>query len=216
MLKELKEIKPLKSLGQNFLVNKAVLQQIIKAADLRKDDIVLEIGPGTGVLTKELGKKVSKVICVEKDQRMVAMLRSLDLKNIEIIEGDILKACLPKLKYKVVANIPYYLTSAVIRKLLESSNPPFSIILMIQKEVAQRICAKPPDMSLLAVSVQFYAKPRKQLANNLSKALKEDKEKINNLLLSLNIEPSRRAESLSLKDWDNICTKILDCGIIKK
>lgn len=162
-------IYPSRRLGQNFLVNEGVLKKIIKAANLSKEDVVLEVGPGIGNLTLELAKRVKKVIAVEKDRRMCQILKELledwNIGNVEIVNKDILKLepktynLKPK-TYKVVANIPYYLTSPLIRKFLEAKYPPKEMILMVQKEVAQRICAKPPDMSILAVSVQFYAEPK--------------------------------------------------------
>ncbi len=158
------QIRPSKGLGQNFLVDKEAVKKIIEAADLEIEDIVLEVGPGLGVLTQELAKKVKKVIGIEKDWKMVEILKETlkDRKNVEIVLGDILKIGNWKLEignYKVVGNLPFYLTSPVIRKFLEVENPPELMVLGIQKEVAQRICAKVPDMNLLAVSVQFYAAP---------------------------------------------------------
>jgi len=159
---------PSKRLGQNFLVNKGVLKKIIEASNLSENDTILEIGPGIGNLTLELAKIVKKVIAVEKDITLTRILndelRIKNVKNVEVIQEDILKIQHTKYqilntKYKVVANLPYYITSPVIRKFLEIENPPKEMILMVQKEVAQRICSSPPDMSLLAVSVQFYAKP---------------------------------------------------------
>lgn len=163
-------IYPSKRLGQNFLVDEGVLRKIIEAANLTKSDVVLEVGPGIGNLTLELAKRVKKIIAIEKDPGMIEVLRInlKNFKNVEILKGDALKIISHKLsttasilwrRYKVVANIPYYLTSPLIRKFLEAENQPKEMILMVQKEVAQRICAKPPDMSILAVSVQFYAKP---------------------------------------------------------
>jgi len=165
------ETRPSKGLGQNFLIDKNVLSKIIEASDLKNTDMVLEVGPGLGTLTQELAKKAELVIAVEKDKTVIKILEETlsDFKNVQIIQGDILKLDIFKLisnlkfqisNFKVVANIPYYLTSPLIRKLLESKNPPKDIILMVQKEVAQRICSKPPDMNLLAVSVQFYAEPK--------------------------------------------------------
>ncbi len=150
-------MKPKKSLGQNFLIDKNIVQKIIKTADINKNDIVLEIGPGKGALTKELAKLAKKIIAIEKDERLASLLK---IENVEIITGDALKD-LPEIKgeYKVVANIPYYLTSFLIRKLLEMENKPQEIVLLVQKEVAQRICAQPGKMNLLAVSVNYYAKP---------------------------------------------------------
>jgi 16S rRNA (adenine1518-N6/adenine1519-N6)-dimethyltransferase len=165
------KIQPSKGLGQNFLINKKVLEQILESANLQKDDTILEVGPGVGNLTQELAKRVKKVISVEKDQKMVEILKETlkEFKNVEITKGDILKIGNWELienwklkieNYKVVANLPYYVTSPVIRKFLENEAPPKEMVLMVQKEVAQRICSKPPRMNLLAVSVQFYAKPK--------------------------------------------------------
>ena len=173
---------PNKRLGQHFLINQKIFQRIVQTANLSKKDIVLEIGPGLGTLTQELAQRVKRVIAVEKDKRMVEILKDVlkDHQNIEIIHGDILsilrdflrdcpsdtvlleqKDCIRgTVPYKIVANIPYYLTSPLIRLLLESKNPPQEMVLLIQKEVAQRICAKPGKMSLLAVAVQFYSRPK--------------------------------------------------------
>ena len=158
---------PSKRLGQNFLIDKSAAQKVIKAADLTKKDLVLEIGPGIGNLTQELAKNAGKVVAVEKDRKMAEILRETlkDFNNVKIIQGDILKIenlGLGVRSYKLIANLPYYITSPVIRKFLESppaGGPPKLMVLTVQKEVARRICVSPPNMSLLAVSVQFYAKP---------------------------------------------------------
>jgi len=159
-----------KRLGQNFLIDKRVLENIVSVADLNKADVVLEIGPGIGTLTQELAKKAKRVVAVEKDTKMVDILKETlaNFDNVEIVNEDILKYKVDLDNYKVVANIPYYLTSILIRQLLENDNPPSNIILTIQKEVAQRICAKVPDMNLLAISVQFYAdvKIREHISKN--------------------------------------------------
>jgi len=155
-----------KSLGQNFLVNQGILDKIINAADLNKKDIVLEIGSGTGVLTKKLTENAGRIVAVEKDRRLIEELREkFRNTNIEIVEGDILKfqPTIYNLKpttYKVVGNIPYYLTSNLLRKIFEDWPQPKLIILTMQKEVAQRIIAKPPRMNLLALSIQFYTEPK--------------------------------------------------------
>jgi len=156
---------PSKRLGQNFLINGAILKKVIKAADLHPQDTVLEIGPGIGVLTQGLARTAKKVIAIEKDPKMIDVLKDTtkDFQNVEIIKEDILKMSPESYKlkaksYKVVANLPFYLTAPVIRQFLETKNPPQEMNLVVQKEVAQRICAKPPDMSILAVSIQFYAK----------------------------------------------------------
>lgn len=163
-------IKAKKSLGQNFLKDEDVLQRIIESAELSQNDIVLEIGPGTGVLTQKLSEVAKKVVAIELDDRLIELLRSLlrNKKNVEIIQGDVLKINLPELisrykiqdtKYKIVANIPYYITAPIIKLFLETEFPPSEMILMVQKEVAERICAKAGEMSVLAVAVQYYAKP---------------------------------------------------------
>jgi len=160
------ETKASKGLGQNFLIDKNVLEKIINSADIKTDDIILEVGPGLGTLTQELASRAGQVIAVEKDKTMVEILKETlkNFKNVEVIQGDILTsprlARLGRENYKIIANIPYYLTSPLIRKFLEAENPPTEMILMLQKEVAKRICAKPGQMSLLAVSVQFYAEPK--------------------------------------------------------
>ena len=164
------EIKAKKSLGQNFLKDDAVLQRIVESAKLSTDDVVIEIGPGHGALTEILTQKCKKVIAIELDDRLIEVLQKKfeNQKNIEILHDDILKINLPKLitdyelpvaGYKVVANLPYYITSPIIRLFLETQYPPQEMILMVQKEVAERICAKAGKMSILAVSVQYYAKP---------------------------------------------------------
>src|SRR3989344_847318 len=157
-------VKPKKRLGQHFLKNKKILEEIARAAELSKRDIVLEVGPGHGELTKFLAEKAKKVIAVEKDRELVPYLRDKfkSNKNIEIREGDILKSKFLNLKssYKVVANLTYYITSRFLRTFLERKNKPKLMVLMVKYEVAKRICAKPPEMNLLALSVQAYARPK--------------------------------------------------------
>lgn len=179
------DIKPSKGLGQNFLVDKNALNKIIKAADIKSNDVILEIGPGLGVLTKELAKRAKKVIAVEKDKKMIAVLRETlkDYKNVEIINADALKVKLDTKNYKVVANLPYYITSPVIRKFLESENQPNTMILMVQKEVGQRICSKPPDMNLLAISVQIYSKP--EIVSYISKNSFWPKPKVDSAIIKI-------------------------------
>jgi len=179
-------LRPNKRLGQNFLISQKILQRIVKAANLSKKDIVLEIGPGFGILTQELVKRAKKVIAVEKDKRMIEILKDIlrDYKNVEIIHGDILKDCIRgTVPYKIVANIPYYLTSPLIRLFLESKKPPQEMILLIQKEVAQRICARPPKMSLLAVSVQFYSTP--EIISYVSKKSFWPKPKVDSAIIKI-------------------------------
>ncbi len=159
------DIKPEKSKGQNFLINESVYEKIIESANLNKDDTVLEVGPGLGFLTFKLAKKAKKVIAVEIDSKISDFLQTSiqaqEIKNIKVFNKDILKAKgsnFSKIgKYKIVSNLPYNISSIFLRKFLSLSNKPELIILMLQKEVVERIIAKPPKMSLLAVSVQFYS-----------------------------------------------------------
>jgi 16S rRNA (adenine1518-N6/adenine1519-N6)-dimethyltransferase len=148
-----------KSLGQHWLEDEAALKKISESIYISSDDTVLEIGPGLGALTKYLVQKARRVIAVELDESLAARLSSVvPADNLEVIAGDILKfdfSSLP-LNYKIAANIPYYLTSNLLRVLTGSTNPPRSMVLLVQKEVAQRIAARPGNMSVLAVSVQLY------------------------------------------------------------
>jgi len=149
-------------LGQNFLVSEKLAERISKAAGISGKDTVLEVGPGTGKLTLRLAEKAKRVVAIEKDPRMVEILKKSfkNNKKVEILEKDILKvdpSCLKLKEYKLAGNIPFYLTSPLIRKFLEEKNPPEQMTLVVQKEVAQRICSRPPEMNLLAVSVQAYS-----------------------------------------------------------
>lgn len=148
-----------KYLGQHWLYDQQSLDMVLAAAELHPEDTVLEVGPGTGSLTKLLAGKVQKIVAVEKDSDLISGLTKLKLPNVEVIEADILNFDFTKLpdSYKVVANIPYYLTSNLLRQLLESNNRPRLMSLLIQKEVAERITASPGQMSVLAFSVQYYA-----------------------------------------------------------
>jgi len=168
-------LRPSKGLGQNFLIDRTVLEKIVAAAELAPDDVVLEVGAGLGMLTKRLARNAGGVVAVELDKRLMPVLRSvlIDFDNITLIQGDILaldpaalinaasiQHPVSNIQYKVVANLPYYITSAVLRHLLEASLKPQRMVITVQREVAKRIVAKPGQMSLLAVSVQFYGRPR--------------------------------------------------------
>ncbi|OIP25581.1 ribosomal RNA small subunit methyltransferase A [bacterium CG2_30_37_16] len=150
-----------KSLGQHFLIDEKALAKIIEASDISAEDTILEIGPGLGVLTRELLKHAGQVVAVEFDPKMAELLSSsISSKKIIVKNEHILKfntAILPK-NYKVVANLPYYITSPIIRNFLEAKNKPKSMTLLIQKEVAERIVSSPPN-SVLAVAIQYYGKP---------------------------------------------------------
>lgn len=259
---------PRKSLGQNFLFDPALLDRIVAAAEVTPTDTVLEIGPGAGSLTRHLAEVAARVIAVELDDRLIPILHhTLEaFPNVTLIHGDILKVNLQSLVettrdtrsvvstagYKVVANIPYHLTSAIIRYLLTGQVKPSSIVLTVQREVAGRICAAPPEMSLLAVGVQFYGRPRlvggipagafypkpkvdsaivrielfdqpalpdseadrffkivkagfgqkrKQLRNALSAGLRLKGMEVDERLRAAGMDPARRAETLTIKEW---------------
>ncbi|MFH1088586.1 MAG: 16S rRNA (adenine(1518)-N(6)/adenine(1519)-N(6))-dimethyltransferase RsmA [Patescibacteria group bacterium] len=249
-----------KRLGQHFLISADVLDQIIKAAQLTPTDEVLEIGPGFGTLTRALAQKAYRVIAVEKDTAMTKACRGInsDLTNIQVIEGNALalseqffKQYFPKTNYKLVANLPYYLTSAIIRFFLNGPHRPDMMVLMVQKEVAERIVATPPDANLLSVAVQFYGHPeiitpvskqnfwpmpkvdsaviritphkkpytniednkffrlvkagfgerRKQIHNSLTGGLRLEPPIIEKILTKSGIEPTRRAQTLTIPEW---------------
>jgi 16S rRNA (adenine1518-N6/adenine1519-N6)-dimethyltransferase len=151
---------PNKSLGQHWLHDRFVLEHIADCADINDTDTVLEIGPGLGTLTSELLRRAKQVIAVEFDPELARKLPGqFPGKNLQVIHHDILTFDLSQLPedYKVVANVPYYITSKIVQHLMTSTNRPSTSVLLVQKEVAQRIAAQPGDMSILAVSAQVYA-----------------------------------------------------------
>jgi 16S rRNA (adenine1518-N6/adenine1519-N6)-dimethyltransferase len=158
-------IRPKKSLGQNFLIEHSGLRKVLSAAELQGDEQVLEVGAGLGSLTVLLAQNAREVIAIEIDQTLFPALQEAisQYKNVKTAHGDILELDLTNLlsdePFVVVANIPYYITSAIIRKLLETQKRPTHMVLTIQKEVAERIIARDGKMSLLALSVQIYGKP---------------------------------------------------------
>ncbi len=160
------QVAPKKSLGQNFLQDPHALDKIADAADLSPTDTVLEIGPGTGVLTERLAQVAGRVIAVELDARLEPILDAAlaPYPNVEIVYADILDTRISTLvggeDYVVVANVPYYITSAILRYMLENEHRPRRLVLTMQLEVAERLTAAPGDMSILAVSAQFYARTR--------------------------------------------------------
>ena len=258
-------LRPKKSLGQNFLVDDSALRKIVASAGITEADLVLEVGPGLGSLTRFLATQANRVIAVELDGKLMPPLREVlePFHNITLLQGDILAQDIQALltaadpqtpveTYVVVANIPYYITSALIRQLLEAAVKPDRIVLTVQREVAMRICADPPRMSLLALSVQVYGHPRvtakipagsfyppptvdsavirvdlypeplipppytetffrlakagfsqkrKNLRNSLSGGLAVSKEQAENLLAAAEIDPRRRAETLTMDEW---------------
>ena len=159
-------LRPDKRLGQNFLVDESVIQKIVDIAEIAADDTVLEIGPGAGGRTACLAQVARQVVAVELDGRLMPVLEHAlsPYSNVRLVQGDILALDPARLLdspgYLVVANIPYYITSALIRHLLEARNQPGRLVLTVQREVAERICASPGDLSLLALSVQVYGQPQ--------------------------------------------------------
>lgn len=152
-----------KSLGQHWLKDRDILAGIADDAELSQDDFVLEIGPGLGTLTSEIFRRASRVLAVEFDAELARKLPGqFPGKQLEVVNEDILQFDLSKLPvgYKVVANVPYYITSKIIEKLMTAQNKPSTVVILVQKEVAERVAARPGDMSILAVSAQVYAKAR--------------------------------------------------------
>lgn len=251
-------MRPNKSFGQNFLIDSSVLEKIVAAADVSREDQILEVGAGTGVLTRELARRAERVVAVELERDMLALLEKITahLQNVELIARNLLfldsTQVFGQAPYKLVANLPYYITAPTFRHFLESANPPRLMVVMVQYEVAQRIIAQPGDLSLLAVSIQFYGKPRimaqvpaqafypapkvdsailrvdigeqptltqterdsffrvvqagfserrKQLHNSLSHGLHRKSEEVRAWLAAAAIDPSRRAETLSIDEW---------------
>jgi len=159
-------MRPNKAFGQNFLIDRSILMEIVAAAEIDADDEILEVGAGTGVLTRELAQQARRVVAVELERDMLALLAKTTsyFPNVELIARNLLflnpVEIFGQAPYKLVANLPYYITAPTFRHFLESANPPRVLVVMVQQEVAQRIIAQPGDLSLLAISVQFYGQPR--------------------------------------------------------
>lgn len=183
-----------KSLGQNFLRDEEIIEKIFRAADVQSSDFVLEIGPGTGALTSKLVGRVDKVIAIELDHHLVTQLQQqlASVKNVTIIEGNILDTNLQTLleasafaehPYKIIANIPYYITAPIIRMLLSLEHQPQSMTLMVQDEVADRLAAEPGSMSLLSLMAQYYATVEKKF--QVAKEAFEPVPKVNSAVIHI-------------------------------
>jgi 16S rRNA (adenine1518-N6/adenine1519-N6)-dimethyltransferase len=164
------DLRPTRGMGQNFLIDPLALDEIVRAAELSADDLALEVGPGLGVLTWELLQRAGQVVSVELDKRLVARLsEEFAGSTLRLIQSDVLRISpaeilaqaelAPSRPYKLVANLPYAITAPVLRHFLEGDPPPELSVVLVQWEVAERICGKPGDMSVLAHSVQLYAEP---------------------------------------------------------
>jgi len=206
------EIMPTKSKGQNFLLNDKILDKIVKAADLKPSDIILEIGPGLGILTEVLAKKVKKVIAVELDKKLASFLskKFAQEKNIEIIQGDILSPevslCLRKKLvirggYKLVANIPYNITGAVLRKFLSQKPKPKTMVLMLQKEVGERIVEKNKKKSIISLITSFYG--QSEIFGFVSKNNFWPRPKVDSVILKINLFSKNRLD-INIKKEQNL------------
>lgn len=184
-----------KSLGQNFLKSKKVLNKIVEAAQISKDETILEIGPGKGTLTKELVEAGAKVIAIEKDDRLIEDL-SEKFQGTEIIHGDALEFNPKDIEgdYKLVANIPYYITGEIIEKFLSADHQPSLMVSLVQKEVAERIVAKDGKESILSISVKAYGKPK--YVSTVSKRYFAPAPKVDSAIISI--------ENISKDNFSNI------------
>jgi len=159
-------MRPNKSFGQNFLIDRGILKKIVQAAEIAPEDEILEVGAGTGVLTRELAQQARRVVAVEMERDMLTLLAQSTRRypNVELIARNLLflnpSEVFGQAPYKLVANLPYYITAPTFRHFLENPNQPRILVVMVQWEVAQRIIAEPGDLSLLAISVQFYGRPQ--------------------------------------------------------
>lgn len=183
-----------KNLGQNFLVNPSVINKIVTAADIKSTDYIVEIGPGLGILTEQLAKNAKYVRTIELDKTLIPLLkRTLSpYKNIEIEIGTALKAKLPNEDYKLVANIPYYITSPLLKHFLQPKTPqekaPTLIVLLVQKEVAEKICAKQGDHSILSLQTQIFGKP--SIVTTVTKGNFHPQPKVDSAILKIETFPT--------------------------
>ena len=192
-------MKPKKSLGQNFLTSKKAIFEIIKAGEIKENDFILEIGPGKGALTEKILETKANLIAIEKDRDLISFLeekfeKDLNNKKFTLLENDILNIDLDKFliekigknkNYKLIANIPYYITGAIIEKFLSINEKPEKIVILIQKEVAERIVAKDKKESILSLAVKLYGEPK--LIYKVSAGSFFPKPKVDSAILSINI-----------------------------
>ncbi|MDB5165764.1 MAG: putative Ribosomal small subunit methyltransferase [Candidatus Saccharibacteria bacterium] len=193
---------PNKSLGQHWLHDRDVLAHIAESAELTVDDTVLEIGPGLGTLTSELLRRARKVVAVEFDSELARKLPGqFPGKNLEVVPGDILSFDLSTLPsgYKVVANVPYYITSKIVQQLMTATTKPAIAVLLVQKEVAERLAAAPGDMSILAISAQLFSEVT--LGDKVPAALFTPPPKVDSQVVILRTRPASLLGEVSEKDF---------------
>lgn len=195
---------PKKSLGQNFLTNPRIVEKIIATADLTGGEIVVEVGPGFGILTEELLKHVKKVIAIEKDASLFQFLREkftdrINSGELELIHGDALKIPPPKTPYSWIANIPYSITSPLLDHFIRENpeNLPRRAVLLVQKEVAQKLCVKPPRMNVLALHVQTFGDP--EIVADVSRANFKPAPKVDSAIIRINFPGTPKIPELKTK-----------------
>jgi 16S rRNA (adenine1518-N6/adenine1519-N6)-dimethyltransferase len=209
-------LSPHKGLGQNFLIDDNYLEQIVQSADISTEDTVLEVGAGTGNLTRWLAQSAKRVVAVEMDIQLIPLLKEVigEASNIQIVAGDILQldpaTLLREDGYVVVANIPYYITSALFRHLLEAQLKPLRLVITVQQEVAERICAKPGSLSLLALSVQVYGNP--QMVLNIPASAFYPSPKVDSTTVRVDLHP----QPLITSDQLNAFFKLSKAGFSQK
>lgn len=210
-------LNPSKKYGQNYLITDAPIKKMIQAAEINKNDIVIEIGPGFGILTFSLVEEAKKVIAFEIEKKLENYWLENKPENLEIIYGNALHS-LPsyvlslKSGYKVVANLPYQITSNILRVLLELENRPQSITIMVQKEVADRICAKAGDMSVLAVSIQYFGEPK--IVTKVPRGCFWPSPKVDSAVLHIKTKNQENQETR--KHDDTIFFKVVKAGFSNK
>ena len=192
------KVKAKKCLGQNFLHDQNVLRSIVEAGEIKAEDTVVEIGPGEGALTAELVKRAGKLLAIEKDRDLIPFLH-LDFKsfkNFELIQGDALEWAPPSESYKVIANIPYYITSPLLNHFLKEQfmrgNPPELLVLMVQKEVAEKILAKDGKHSLLSLEVQLFADV--EMVCKVPASAFRPRPKVDSAVIKIRVLPKARVE----------------------
>ena len=196
---------PSKQYGQHYLISDAPIRKMIEAANLSSDDTVVEIGPGFGVLTLTVAPLVKKVIAFEIEQKLCSYWEEkvLEYPNVEIVWGNVLaKLQTPiaelRVGYKVLANLPYQITSEALRAIFEANPKPEKVIVMVQKEVAERICAKKGDMSLLAVSVQYYGAPK--IVAQVSRGCFWPAPKVDSAVIAIDVEGTKNKEQKTIDE----------------